>query len=507
MSKLKYLLLASLFSLCVGVKLMGETPKLVHALPPASDPLPKYGKERVKEFSRPFIQAAKVATPCVVYIQAEGIAYSSPHPFEFFSEDLFSRFFGTPQQKRRTPQTQVSQGSGFFVSSAGHILTNHHVVRGAKKITVLLPKETSYGVGVDRQVSASFVGGDERTDVAVIKIDDTPNADFPHLDMGDSDGVEVGEWILAVGNPFQLETTVTAGIISAKGRKNLQITDLEDFLQTDAPINPGNSGGPLIDLNGKVVGMSTAIVSRSGGYMGIGFAIPSNMLKNIKEQLIKDGSVSRGFLGIRMQPVDSKLAKALGLKHPKGVLIVEVAEGSPSAEAGLKQGDLITHIDGQEVTSPDMLQSRVMSLKPHTEVVFKVNRDGKILSIPVELGVYGQSIYLSSPTSSRSIGITVDNLTQENISEYRLGGKDKGVVITDVHPDSPAEKIGFKPGFVIMAINRQEVKNVKDFSDALKEMSPDQDILVLVKSGPEVRFFVIANPDRLEGERKKRKLT
>ncbi|MCB1082978.1 MAG: trypsin-like peptidase domain-containing protein, partial [Simkania sp.] len=220
-----------------------------------------------KQFSRPFIDAAKKATPSVVYIQAEGVSDGGQDPFEFFNDDFFNKFFGAPPNRRRAPQPQLSQGSGFIVSPNGYILTNYHVVRGAQRITVLLHN------GMKREVSATFVGGDDRTDVAMIKIDEQIEGEFPYLELGNSDAVEVGEWVLAIGNPFQLEATVTAGIISAKGRQNLQITDLEDFLQTDAAINPGNSGGPLVDLDGNVIGMNTAIVSRSGGYMGIGFAI------------------------------------------------------------------------------------------------------------------------------------------------------------------------------------------------------------------------------------------
>jgi len=446
---------------------------------------PSYGQGTGKEFSRPFIDAAKAATPCVVYIQAEGVSEYGQDQFDFFNDDFFNRFFGAPPNRRRAPQPQVSQGSGFIVSPTGHILTNLHVVKGAKKITVLLHN------GEQREVSASFIGGDERTDVAMIKIDEVIDNKFPHLELGNSDDVEVGEWVLAVGNPFQLEATVTAGIISAKGRQNLQITDLEDFLQTDAPINPGNSGGPLIDLDGNVVGMNTAIVSRSGGYMGIGFAIPSNMLKNIKEQLIEKGSVSRGFLGVSLQPIDRDLAEAFNLKQAEGALIVDVVEGSPAAEAGLKQGDIITHVNGHEVKTPSTLRNEVMLLKPNTKVMLTINRNGKILSIPVVLGTYGQSTYSSSETASQLLGITVDNITKDNINTYGLQPHEKGVIIVEVHRNSAAEQLGLKPGFIVMAVNHKEVKNVKDFNDALQDANPNKPILMLVKHGSMVRFFSI----------------
>ncbi len=483
---------------------------IFHALPllRAADPLnivyspPRLhlheGKETGKDLSRPFIEAAKKATPCVVFIQAEGIAVPNQSPFDFFNDDFFNRFFGISPNKRRAPQTQTSRGSGFLVSSSGHILTNYHVVRGAKKITVLMQK------GGKREVVASLVGGDERADVAMIKIAGDEAESFPYLEMGDSDNVEVGEWVLAIGNPFQLEATVTSGIISAKGRQNLQITDWEDFLQTDAPINPGNSGGPLIDLDGRVIGMNTAIVSSSGGYMGIGFAIPSNMLKNIKEQLMEGGTVARGFLGVSLQPVDFELAKVFKLKQTEGALVVAVSEGSPAAEAGLKLGDLITHIDGHQVESPATLRSRMMLLKPKTRVILKVIRQTKTLSIPVVLGSYDhRGVYSSSATASHSVGITIDNLTPENIRNFELEPKDKGVVVVDVQPNSPADQVGISRGSVIMAVNHREIANVQDFDEAL-ESEPDKHVLMLVKQGAEVRFVVLAVP-REDDRRSKRR--
>lgn len=441
------------------------------------------GTGKGKAFSRPFIDAAKFATPSVVYIQAEGVTSGQPEPFDFFNDDFFNRFFGAPPSRKRAPQMQMSQGSGFIVSSSGHILTNYHVVRGARRLTVLLNN------GVKREISATFIGGDDRTDVAMIKLDEEIEGGFPALSLANSDEVEVGEWVLAVGNPFQLEATVTAGIISAKGRQNLQITDLEDFLQTDAPINPGNSGGPLIDLEGNVIGMNTAIVSRSGGYMGIGFAIPSNMLKNIKEQLIEKGSVSRGFLGVSLQPIDKDLAEAFDLKKAEGALVVDVVEGSPAEKAGLKQGDIITKVNGRPVADPSTLRNEVMLLKPNTQVNLTINRNGKMISLPVVLGTFGQSTFHSSVAASNLLGISVDNLTQENIQTYGLQPTDKGVVIIDVKPDSPAGRAGLQSGFVVMAVNHTEVKHVKDFDEALKDTKKSDRVLLLIRQGSMVRFY------------------
>ena len=448
----------------------------------------KKSKTSAKSFSYPFIKVAKKVTPAVVYIQAEGApAYDRQDPFDFFNDDFFNRFFGAPPKRRRPEQKHISQGSGFIVSPDGHILTNFHVVSGAKKITVSLPNKKG------KDFSATLIGGDERTDVAMIKIDPKGHdGKFPFLEFGNSDDVEVGEWVLAIGNPFQLNATVTAGIISAKGRQNLQITDLEDFLQTDAAINPGNSGGPLIDLEGKVIGMNTAIVSRSGGYMGIGFAIPSNMLININDQLIKNGSVSRGFLGVSIQSITQDLAEALNLPDTKGALVSEVIPDSPADRVGLIQGDIITHINGNLIESPTSLRIQIMRLKPKTQVVLTINRKGKILPpIKVTLGTHGQSSFTSNAISSQMLGISVDNLTNENIKKYGLKNSDSGVVIVQVDPSSQAAKIGLQEGSLIMALNHQKIKNIRDFNKALSKIKENDKVLILVKQGTFMHFYAI----------------
>jgi len=475
------LMILSLFSPLEAKKTAKSEPEVAYSTPSRA---PSRG--RGHDVSSPFVEAAKIATPCVVYIEAEGTADTGQDPFDFFNDDFFNHFFGAPPNRRRAPsQSQLSQGSGFIVSPEGHILTNYHVVRGADKITVSLHD------GMKRDLSATFVGGDEKTDTAMIKIDDPSLNHFSYLELGNSDEVEVGDWVLAVGSPFQLEATVTAGIISAKGRQNLQINDLEDFLQTDAAINPGNSGGPLIDLDGRVIGMNTAIVSRSGGYMGIGFAIPSNMLINIKEQLMATGSVSRGYLGVSLQPIDRDLAAAFNLRDTDGALVADVIEGSPAAHGGIQQGDIITHVNRQEVKNPTALRNAIMAYKPDEKISFTLNRNGKIMTVSVVLGMQGQSIYSSNATASKHLGISVDNLTKEHIESYRLHPTDKGVIIVEVKPHSAAARIGLRPGFIIMAVNHKEVKNVKDFNDALNNTKENEPILLLVKQGSAVRFYSI----------------
>ncbi|MCB1107827.1 MAG: Do family serine endopeptidase [Chlamydiia bacterium] len=444
---------------------------------------PSYQNTPGKTFSKPFIDVAKSCTPAVVFIRAEGGMSQGQNPQDMFNDDFFNHFFGGPPRRQRQPQ--VSQGSGFIISKEGHIMTNLHVVRGAKKLTVMLQD------GTNRQVSASYIGGDSHTDIAVIKIDEAYGNHFPFLELGDSDDLEVGEWVIAIGNPFSLEASVSAGIISAKGRQGLQITDYEDFIQTDAAINPGNSGGPLIDLDKKVVGMNTAIVSQSGGYMGIGFAIPSNILVNIKEQLVETGIVTRGFLGVSLQPIDSDLAEAFGTNTTQGALIVDVVEGSPAAEAGLKQGDIVTKMNGMAVKGPGQLRNDVVLLPPGTKVDLTVNRNGKVLNIPVTLGTYGANTFVSSTTASKHLGISVDNLTNENIQQFKFHQDDKGVVIVAVEPGTPADQVGIKPGFLIMAVNHKKVTNVTEFNDALQNIKSGQRVLLLVRQGQAMKFYTL----------------
>lgn len=443
---------------------------------------PIYHKIPKKAFSEPFIDLARSCTPAVVFIRAEGNLEQSYDPNEMFNDDFFRHFFGGPRRRR---EPQISQGSGFLVSKEGHIMTNLHVVRGAKKLTVHLQD------GSNRQVSASYVGGDPRTDIAIIKIDDAHGNHFPFLEFGDSDDLEVGEWVVAIGNPFSLEASVSAGIISAKGRQGLQITDYEDFIQTDAAINPGNSGGPLIDLNKKVIGMNTAIVSQSGGYMGIGFAIPSNILINIKDQIVQNGVVTRGFLGVSLQPIDPDLAEAFGSDSTQGALIADVVEGSPAEKGGLKQGDIIVKMNGYPVKSPGQLRNDIVLLPPGTQVELTINRGGEMLLIPVVLGESGANTLVSSTTSSRHLGFSVDNLTNENIQLFHFSQDDKGVVVVSVEPNTPASAAGIKPGFLIIAVNHQKVTNVTEFNDALKNIKSGQRILLLMRQGDMMKFYTL----------------
>ncbi|RLB71203.1 MAG: serine protease, partial [Deltaproteobacteria bacterium] len=309
------------------------------------------GLENLRETGKAFRSVAKQVGSAVVFIKVEkevkqrGMG-SDSFGGSPFNDELLRRFFGQPPQQKRSPHqtpkhNAAGQGSGFIVSSDGYIMTNNHVVADADKVTVQLLDGSEY--------EAKIIGTDPPTDVALIKID--VDEKLPALKLGDSDQLEVGDWVLAFGNPFGLSHTLTAGIVSAKGRSGMGLSDYENFIQTDAAINPGNSGGPLVNLDGEVVGMNTAIYSRSGGYMGIGFAIPINMAKNIRQQLIQDGGVTRGRLGVYIQDLNKDLAESFGINQHEGILVAQVLEDSPAEKAGVQQGDVILKLDGEKVTA------------------------------------------------------------------------------------------------------------------------------------------------------------
>lgn len=442
-----------------------------------------------KMLSRAFAQVAKKATPAVVHVRVESAPETEcgmdDDASSFFNDEFFRRFFAPPGgQQQRAPQPQISQGSGFVISPEGYIMTNFHVVANAKQITVVMQD------GLNNEYKATLVGGDPQTDVAILKMDNPENKKFPYLEFGNSDDIEICEFVIAIGNPFQLEATVTVGVISAKGRQNLKITELEDFIQTDAAINPGNSGGPLLDLDGQVIGMNTAIVSRSGGYMGIGFAIPSNIAKNVSRQLIDKGSVTRGFLGVSLQPIDKDLAEALGLDKPEGALVADIVADSPAAAAGVEQGDIILEVNDVPVKTPSSIRNDVMLNEPGTVVKLKINRKGKVMIIKVTLGSYNKTTMAMSE-NAQMLGITVENLSPQNIKTYRLNPNEEGVVITDVKSGSMGAKMGLKPGYIVVSLNHKKTANVESFNEALSSVEKGKKVLILIKYGDVARFFSI----------------
>jgi serine protease Do len=349
--------------------------------------------------------------------------------------------------------------------------------------------EISVKLADGRDFEASLIGADPDSDVAVIKID---AEDLSYLELADSDALEVGEWVIAIGNPFGLSHTVTAGIVSAKGRSNVGLTTYEDFIQTDAAVNPGNSGGPLLNLDGKVVGINTAIISRSGGNMGIGLAIPINMAHSIYSQLIDGGRVERGFLGVTIQDLTPQLAERFGLEDSKGVLIPEVIEESAADRAGLKHNDIIVEFQGEPVEKADAFRNKVAMLKPGTEVEVVVLRDRGKKSFKVELGERpaGGILMPGSSKLLESTGLTVQNLDDEIARRLGYEGL-SGVVVTNVEPASPADKAEIRPGTLIMEVNRQPVENTREFEKALEDISGEGVVLLLLRDQYRSRYIVL----------------
>ena len=376
-------------------------------------------------------------------------------------------------------------GSGFIVSSDGYILTNNHVVGNADLVMVI--------VGDDEPVRAEVVGTDPLTDLAVIRVKN--RNDLPVLSFGDSDDLQVGDWVIAIGQPFGLSHTVTSGIISALGRNNIDLTTYEDFIQTDAAINPGNSGGPLINLDGRVVGVNTAILGPQGN-IGIGFAIPINMAKDVYEQIRKNGRVVRGFLGINIQDLSPDLVVAFGLpNNTRGVLISYVSENSPAAAAGLEPGDVIVQFDGKMITSPASLQTKIAVLQPGTSVGIVVLRNGARQNLTIQLGIHVEaSPAKPAPRPTLEVaGMAVQDLNQD-LAE-KLGYQDqKGVIVVAVAQDSVAGFSGLGPGMLIQQVDRKPVANIKEFESTLKQAADKPPVLLLVNNRGAYRYLVLVAP-------------
>jgi serine protease Do len=455
-------------------------------------------RSKLRSLSNAFTQVAHDATPAVVFIRVEknlqGGESSSDlnNPFDLFGQEFFERFFGqrfpqAPRQGRPSrPYRQQGQGSGFIVSSDGYILTNHHVVGEADTITVTLAD--------NREFKAKLVGTDAKSDVAVIKID---GQNLPVLPRGNSDKLAVGEWVIAIGNPFGLTHTMTVGVVSAKGRSRMGITDYEDFIQTDAAINPGNSGGPLLDLSGEVVGINTAIFSESGGYMGIGFAIPINMAMSIQKQLIATGKVRRGYLGVSIQDLTPELAKSFGLSGQEGVLVAGVAPKTPAASAGFKAGDVIIEFNGHTVTDTGHLRNLVAQTPVGQRVHVGIVRDKKQQQIEVTLSEQPEQMASSEspganePETLAKWGFTAQDLTEELAQE--LGYKDsEGVVVTEVQPGSAAEETGLRRGTLIREVNRQAVHNTKELLQLLASVKDSKQALLLIQDPQGTHFVILA---------------
>lgn len=448
------------------------------------------GLENLKQTGQAFRNVAKQVSPAVVFIKVEKEVdeqnsenFHSPFGFPF-EDEFFRRFFGVPpqfQNPHQSPQKrrQAGQGSGFLISPDGYILTNNHVVGNADMVSVQMLD--------GREYEAQIIGTDPGSDLAVIKINES---DLPFLPLGSSDQLEVGDWVLAVGNPFGLSHTLTAGVVSAKGRSGIGLNDYEDFIQTDAAINPGNSGGPLVNLDGEVIGINTAIFSRSGGYMGIGFAIPVDMAKNIRTQLIKHGEVKRGRLGVYIQDMTKDLAESFGLEEVTGILVTQVIEDSPADDAGLKQGDVILEIEADKVNKVGHFRNRIALTAPGTKVRLTILRDGQEEKLNVIIGKLetGESVQKSGTSDLPVLGLSLQQLTPE-LAE-RFGYEDtQGVLVAGVKSGSLAERAGIKRGSLILEVDRQQVSSVKQVKSLLQGKKTTH--LFLIRQGSGTRYVAI----------------
>ncbi len=435
------------------------------------------------DFEQRVMLAANKALPAVVNINTEKKVQVQPQPANpFFNDPFFRRFFGE-QAPSNVPREQIqkSLGSGVIVSPDGYILTNNHVIAGADVIQVSLTDKRTF--------SAKLVGADPKTDLALLKIS---ASDLPTLPLGDSDKLEVGQFVLAVGNPFGLSGTVTMGIVSAKGRANLRIADYEDFIQTDAPINPGNSGGALVNLSGELIGINTVIFSQSGGNIGIGFAIPSNMAKAVMYNLVEYGKVIRGWLGIGIQDLNPDLRKGFNYEG-EGALVGMVVAQSPADKAGLKAGDIITSYNGQKIGSGSELKNLVGDTKPGEKVELKISRQGKEMTITVDI-VEMKEEQMTQPGAGNpsELGLQVDDLKNELREEFGIPGELQGVVVTAVEDGGRAGEAGLQVGDVILRVNQTIVKSGKDFSKAVEPAGKDQVLLWIWRSAQTI--FVVIPP-------------
>lgn len=438
-------------------------------------------------------EVAKKSTPAVVSINVKFRSQDRSASFlhsndRYYPDDPFDpflqEFFGfRPRKFREAPgqRIETGQASGFIVSQDGYIITNAHVVQDASEVSATLTD--------GREFRAKIVGTDPSTDIAIVKID---AHNLPYLTLGNSDGLEVGQWVVAVGNPIGLQTSVTAGIVSAKGRNNLSLAKVEDFIQTDAAINRGNSGGPLLNLKSEVIGMNTAIVTHmgSGGYMGIGFAIPSNMIHQIMEELIQNGSVTRGFMGVSLQHIDYDLAQAFGLDKTEGALVSEVSKNSPAEKAGIKQGDVILEYNNRKIENIAALRNAIALMKPGSKVNLLILRNGRPIQTELTIGTNPEDGRTQKPGPESRLGLEVETLTPEMAK--KMGVPDlTGVLIKSLKTRSAAALAGLRPGSVIAAVNHQEVQSAEEFYEALNRADPNRPLLLLVQQGAYIHFVSI----------------
>lgn len=467
-------------------------------LPPPPPPLPEDALKTARQLNDVFVAVAERVRPAVVSIYSEKVIKTRRPESNLPFEDFF-RYFG--DQDNNTPRRQQPRqrefkfhqggmGSGIIIDREGHILTNNHVVDNVDELKVTLADK--------RVFEAEVVGTDPKTDLAVIKIKGKVPADLPIAELGDSDAVRIGDMVLAIGAPFGYPQTVTHGIISAKGRSTFSGSDnYEDFLQTDTAINPGNSGGPLVNLDGKVIGINSAIATRIGQFAGVGFAIPSNMAKGIWPTLAKGGKVTRGQLGVIIQDINPDLKEQFKLSTTKGALVSQVNKDFPADKAGVKVGDVIVRYSGKDVEDVRALRNVVAGTAPGTKVDIVVLRDGKEKTLTAKLGELKaeegeeEAKPAEGESSGAELGLTVETPTADSAKQFGFDKNDQGVVVREIEDSSPAAASGLRVGDLITEVNREKVTSLKEFRAALKKAKGKESILMLVKSQGASRFVII----------------
>jgi serine protease Do len=447
--------------------------------------VPEKEDEFLSKLNSSLSRISEEVKPSVVNISTTKKISIREHPFEnLFNDPLFRKFFGDKfhsfGEKRKFSASSL--GSGVIVTEDGYILTNNHVVKDVDEIKVTLQDK--------REFPGRIIGTDPKSDLAIVKV----NADgLPVIKMGKSEHLKVGEVVIAIGNPFGLDHTITMGIVSAIGRSNVGIAEYEDFIQTDAAINPGNSGGALVNVKSELIGINTAIFSTSGGYMGVGFAVPSDMAAAVMQSIIKHGKVVRGWLGVTIQNISPDLAKHFQIKHEKGVLITNILNASPAEKAGLKRGDVIIEFDGKPVFDSTNLRNRVAGTLPEQESVLKIIRNGNEITLTVIIGEQQNTLAGISGTYDNVLaGIHIQELSKEIKEAMNIPQSVTGIIVTNIDLSSPAAGM-LKKDDVIQEINRNEIKNIEDYKDSASHIKPDEDILLLVyRSGGYI--YITLNP-------------
>ncbi len=478
----------------------GLRPFVVFALILMSLPLAAWGEEdqsiaTLRRMGKAFASIAEKASPAVVGIRATRVAHAGSRSREDsygdtnpYGGDLFDYFFRrqAPRRDNQPEPKEVAQGSGFIVTADGYILTNNHLVGEAQEVAVQL--------GDGRKFNAKIIGADPETDVAVIRI---AAENLPYVDLASSDTLEVGEWVIAIGNPFGLSHTVTAGIVSAKGRNRLGVADYEDFIQTDAAINFGNSGGPLLNLDGKAVGINTAIIG-PGGNIGIGLAIPISMAKAVYEQLKASGKVVRGYLGVQIDNLEPGMGEFFGAKNDKGAVVTRVFEDSAAAKAGVKADDIVVELEGEPIATANELMNRIAMHKPGSKVEVVVLREGKRKTVSITLDKRPQEGTEAAGGVAKAagpLGLSVQTLTRQLATQLGYEGL-SGVVVDEVETGSPADEYGLEPEMLITEVNREPVRNVKQFNEAIAKAKAKGKVLLRVRTEEWARLILIPLPQK-----------